>query len=231
MSDSSSHVVPVAERYALTRRAAIRGAVVVVTGAVIFFAALAALPDFRDFIAGPADGSLTGDALENYRVDKLSDHQAQVVVGYSLVGLGQLLLGIGAAVLARGISLAESGWRATATRWGAWLIAIGGIAGALAYAWPGYWFDDEALVRVGETGVSTAVFVAGWVLLAAGFIAVAAVLLSGQPWPRWTGVVLVVFALLPFVTFLPLFFQVGAVIAAVGIVVGIRPGRLAALTG
>ncbi len=37
---------------------------------------------------------------------------------------------------------------------------------------------------------------------------------------------LAVFAVLPLVTRLPLFFQVGALIAGVGLLVGLRPGRL-----
>jgi hypothetical protein len=226
---SGGHPVLDSEAVARTRTAAIRGATIVVSGAVIFFVALGALPDFREFIAGPGDGTLTEDALQDYRAGTLADHRTQVLVGYGLIGLGQLLLGVGAAVLARGIARAESGWRATSAGWGAWLIALGGVAGGVTYAWPGYWFDDEALVLLGLTSVSTAVFVAGFLLLAAGFVAVAAVLVSGHPWPRWAGVALVVFAVLPFVTFLPLFFQVGAVIAAIGIVIGLRPARLARL--
>ena len=217
-------------RFATTRRAALRGVLVVVAGAALFFAALGALPHFRGFIAGPGDGTLTGAALEDFRRELLPDHHTEVVLGYVLIGLGQLLLGIGTSIVAAGLARLETAWRAGVARGAAGLCLLGGVLSALAYAWPGYWTNDAAMASLGEGTVSTLTFLAGWAVLAAGLMGIAIVLLSGSPWPRWTGVALLLFSALPFVTLLPLFFQVGAVVAGVGVAVGLRPARLARLT-
>lgn len=214
------------DRYPAARRATGLGVGVVIAGAGLFFAALAALGEFREFIAGPGDGTLSGDALADLRRGLLVDHHTQVVVGWGLIGLGQLLLGIGTSIIALGLARAETAWRANVARVAAVLCIAGGATSGLTYAWPGHWTDDEALVGIGETTTSLVLFYLGWGIVAAGLLGLASVLVAGQPWPTRTGLVLVAFAVLPFVTALPLFHQVGATVAGIGLLLALHPSRL-----
>ena len=230
MSSSTAATVATVESYAAARPTLVRGVAVVVIGAVLFFVALAALIDFREFIAGPGDGTMSGDELVTFRAEMLPEHHTQVVLGYTLIGLGQLLLGFGTAIQAVAIARAETRRRARIATWAARVLMLGGILSCLTYAWPGYWRDDETLLRIGETTRSASLFTLTWVVLAAGFLILAALVATGPPWPRWTAVVLTLFALLPFVTLLPLFFQLGAIVAGLGLAIGTRPTRLARLS-
>lgn len=203
---------------------------VIVGGAVLFFVDLIVLTDFREFIAGPGDGTLVNDALIAYRTDQLIDHQAVVVAGYVLIGVGTLMLGIGSAMIAAAVARAAAGWRRSVATWASRLLLAGGVVGLIAYGWPGYWFDENLLAHIGLTTISNVAFLAGFVAIAFGLIGLGAVMVAGSPWPRWTSVPLVFFPILVFVTSLPLFFQIGATIAALGILVSLRPKRLARMT-
>jgi hypothetical protein len=218
---------PVAHAFIGVRRTVLLAVGVIVAGAVLFFADLLALSRFREFIAGPGDGTLAREDLIAYRTDMLASHQVEVVLGYALIGVGTLMLGIGMAMIAKTVARVETGWQAAVATWASRALLAGGILGLVAYAWPGYWFSDDQLINIGFTTASVLGFNAGFAAIAFGFLGVAVVMVSGRPWPRWTGAPLVLAPILVLVSSLPLFFQLGAVIAGIGTVVGLRPKRLA----
>ena len=200
------------------RRSARIGVAVILVGALLFFAALAGLSAFRDFLAGSEDAQASTEALMAQRLEVLADHRGQVLAGFLLVAVGELLLGVGMWVIATGVSRAESGWRAAAASAAAWSCLAGAGLALAVQSWPTMWLgDDRGVAELGLSGTTSNLLVIAWVLLSAGFLACAVVLATGGRWPIWPGAVLAVFGLLPLVTKLPLFFQLGAVIAGVGL--------------
>jgi hypothetical protein len=173
------------------RTTARQGVVIILVGAALFFLALVALAPFRDFLAGSED---TGAKV------------------------GTVLLGVGLWRMASGLATAERGWRAVVAQCAGWSCLAGGVVTLVVELWPPTWAGaDERAAEIGLTAATTVPLMASWTLLAAGFAALALVLVSDTRWPTWAGVVLLVFAILPFATRLPLFFQVGGIVAGLGV--------------
>lgn len=212
------------------RSAARRGVAVILAGAAVFFAALVALPRFRDFLDGSEDATLPRDALRTARIEVLADDRGQVLAGFVLVGVGELLLGVGMWILLIAVARAESGWRAVVTGVSAWSCLAGGALSLLLQLWPPLWTGpDSDIADIGFSGLTATGLPLAFALIGIGFLGASAVLLSSSRWPRWAGAVLVVSGVLPFVTNLPLFFQVGGVIAGVGLATSAR--RAARMSG
>ncbi len=215
---ASTDAVTAAPDITPARRSAWYGVLVVVVGTMMLFGALMAFGGFRDFLAGSEDAQTSSAVLRAGRVEVLAEHRGQVFAGFALVALGQLLLGVGMAVLVAGIGRVASGWRAVVSRLSAWSCLGGGVLSVGVQLWPPTWRgSDTTVAELGLSTPSTILIPLAWGLFAAGFFGAAVVLVSDPRWPSWPGVVLIVFGLAPFLTKLPLFFQVGAVIAGVGV--------------
>ncbi len=213
------------------RSGARQGVALILVGAALFFAALAGLSGFREFLAGSEDSQLSSGSIVAGRLDVLAEQRGQVLVGFVLVGIGELLLGVGMWVLVAAIARAEVGWRRALAWVSAWACCAGGVLSIVVQLWPPVWVgSDDAVAAIGESSPSAPLLVLAWILLAAGFLGTAVVVVTGACWPTWAGAVLALFGILPLVTNLPLFFQVGGVVAGVG--VAVSAGRTArAVTG
>jgi hypothetical protein len=206
--------------------AARRGVAVILAGAAVFFAALVGLARFRDFLAGSEDTTLPDDALRAARLEVLADDRGQVLAGFILVGVGELLLGVGMWILLTAVARAESGWRAVVTSASAWSCLAGGALSLLLQVWPPMWTgEDTGIAAIGFSGITAVGLPIAFALIGLGFLGASAAILTSGTWPRWTGAVLAVTGVLPFITNLPLFFQVGGVIAGIGLGISARRAR------
>ena len=206
--------------------AAWRGVATILAGAAVFFAALVGLARFRDFLAGSEDVTLAEDVLRAARIEVLADDRGQVLAGFILVGVGELLLGVGMWILFTAVARAESGWRAWVTTTSAWSCLAGGTLSLVFQLWPPMWTGpDSDIAAIGFSGVTAIGLPIAFALISIGFLGAASVLLTSGTWPRWTGAVLLISGVLPFITNLPLFFQVGGVIAGTGLGISARRAR------
>ena len=124
-----------------------------------------------------------------------------VVMGFALRGWGRKLAALSPG---RSTALADAaGWASVA----------GGVLSLLAYG--SIWLRTPSeFADFLDSTVGTVVFIVAWIPFSVAFVLLG-ILTFRLREPRWLGFVLPLIAVLPFVTLLPLWFFVGAVVAGI----------------
>lgn len=186
--------------------------------AVVFFPMI-----FNPILFGFYDPASSEDELLAFR----EENWLAIRLLFTGIGVSFLLLGLGLRNWAN--ELGANGPDRRLAGIAGWAAVAGGALSFLAYGSP--WVQSAASYsEFLDSGTSAAVFAVGWISLSGALIVLGReVFRRGSP--RWLGVALPLFAVLPYLTgLLPLWFFVGAMVAAVTGLIRARHGRSMKLT-
>lgn len=134
-----------------------------------------------------------------------------VVMGFALRAWGRKLASLSPG---RSTALADAaGWAGVA----------GGALSLMAYGSIWLWTPSEFADFL-DLAVGTVVFAVAWIPFSGAFVLLGILTFQLRE-PRWLGIVLPLIAILPFVTLLPLWFFVGAVVAGITGLIRYRTGN------
>ena len=160
-------------------------------------------------------GALTGagDYFSDDEAEKaaaIADHYGQIWGILLPVAIASVVSGVALFVFAGPLTRILSGWRATVVEWVRRIIIPLSVGASVPY-WFGPEFDELDI----PGWVEVVSLILG-VLTSAATIALGVAMLV-RPLPRWTGIAMIIGAVLAVVLFLPLFIFVGTLAASVGL--------------
>ena len=160
-------------------------------------------------------GALTGAGDyfsddETERAAAIADHYGQVWGILLPVAIATVVSGVALFVFCGSLTRIVTGWRATVVEWVRRLIIPLSVCASVPY-----WFGPEIdeLDIPGWVEVVSLIF---GILTYAAAVALGVAMLT-RPLPRWTGIAMIVGAVLAAVSFLPLFVFVGTLLASIGL--------------
>ena len=154
----------------------------------------------------------------------IADYRLEIWILLLGVGIGLIIFGVALFLLGRALSILCSGWRAKAAGWAKWFALVVTVVGASPY-----FLGPHS--RVDEPGLNFD-FVAGITTLGGTSLVVIifGILMILGPTPTWTGIVMIVGAVLAVPAFLPLFWFAAGLISGLGLLrwsrrVDVRPAE------
>ena len=141
------------------------------------------------------------------------EHWLAIRLMFTFIGVSFLLMGFALRAWGHHLSATSTGRASEWAKAGGWSGLAGGVLSLLTYSVMWLWTPSEAADFLDSTG-GTVLFVAGWIPMSVSFVLLGIVTFWLRA-PRWLGVMVVVIAIIPYLTLLPLWFFVGSVLAGV----------------